>query len=81
MLVFLKIPYNSYTSDNLLKETILFVFLNSNFNQLIIKHNQARMGWNKSCIGLDDKGSIKVDREKAEILVARYAKSDIMEGK
>ena len=39
------------------------------------------MGWNKSCIGLDDKGSIKVDREKAEILVARYAKSDIMEGK
>ena len=39
------------------------------------------MGRNKSCIGLDDKGSIKVDREKAEILVARYAKSDIMEGK
>ena len=45
------------------------------------QHNQSRSGWDKSCIGVDDQGRCKVDRENAEVFVARYAKSEIMEGR
>ena len=42
--------------------------------------NKARSGWDKSCIGTGADGRAKVTIEQAELIVAKYAQSDIMEG-
>lgn len=45
----------------------------------IVEHNQARSGWDRGCIGTGADGRAKVTIEQAEIIVARYAQSSIME--
>lgn len=40
----------------------------------------ARMGWNRGGIGIDGSGRCKVSLEQADMLVSKYAKSDIIEG-
>ena len=41
---------------------------------------KARSGWDRGCIGTGADGRAKVTIEQAELIVAKYAQSNIMEG-